>query len=173
MADLRGPVERAGFTDAEDAGSPADGWQVLEVAESEERGVADLVRSTGAPVLLVTYLDSDVGFVEAAAPGGGAWEALLNRAVAEDYDIPLDQFPVEHAVGAAAAWALAAGLTPDEDLVRRALTGSAVCAEELASLLLAAPGVREGSRPTPPGQTVRGAGPSAAGPPGGPRPPAG
>lgn len=48
-------------------------------------------------------------------------------------------------MGAAAAWALAAGLTPDEDLVRRALTGSAVFAEELASLLLAALGVREGS----------------------------
>ncbi|MFH9466974.1 hypothetical protein ACH4LT_06720 [Streptomyces clavifer] len=141
-ADLRGLMETAGFTDAEDAEDAADGWQVVEVAESQERSVADLVRSTGAPVLLVTYLDSDVGFVEAAAPGGGTWGALLNRAVAEDYDIPLEQFPVERAVRDATAWAHTAGLAPDEDLVRRALTGSAVFAEELASRLLAALGMR-------------------------------
>ncbi|MFJ8981821.1 hypothetical protein [Streptomyces sp. NPDC102282] len=50
------------------------------------------------------------------------------------------RFPVERAVGDATAWALAAGPAPDEDRVRRAFTGSAVVAEDLA-LLLAAPGL--------------------------------
>lgn len=140
-ADLRGLMGRSGFTDAEDAGSPADGWQVVEVAASEERSVADLARSTGAPVLLVSYLDSDVGFVEAAAPGNRSWQALLDRAAAEDYGIPLERFPVERAAKDATSWALAAGPAPDEERVRRAFTGSAVFAEDLASLLLAALGL--------------------------------
>ena len=140
-AGLRGLMEPAGFTDVEDGESPAEGWQVADFAEHGRHSVADLVRTTGAPAILVSFLDSDVGFVEAATAGAGAWEALLNRGMADDYGIPLDQFPVESAVGEALTWATAAGLTPDEKLVRQALTGSAVFAEELSSLLFVALGI--------------------------------
>lgn len=47
----------------------------------------------------------------------------------------------ERAVEDATSWALAAGPAPDEERVRLAFTGSAVFAEELASLLLAALGL--------------------------------
>ncbi|MFI6123614.1 hypothetical protein ACIBCU_28235 [Streptomyces sp. NPDC051064] len=144
-AGLRGLVEAAGFTEVEDAESPAEGRQVSDFAESGPRSMVDLVRGTGAPAVLVSFLDSDVGFVEAVTPGGGTWEALLNRAVADDYGIPLDRFPVEPAVKEALAWAAAAGLTPDEDLLRQALTGSAAFAEELSSLLLVALGLPDPS----------------------------
>ncbi|MFJ8887345.1 hypothetical protein ACIRJR_28600 [Streptomyces sp. NPDC102402] len=145
VAGLRGLMESAGFTEVEERESPAEGWQVADFAECGRRSLTDLVRAAGAPALLVSYLDSDVGFVEAAAPGSGAWQAVLNRATAEEYGIPLEHFPVERAVREATAWAVAAGLSPDEERALRALTGSAVFAEEIASLLLAALGVPEGS----------------------------
>ncbi|MEU0303229.1 hypothetical protein ABZ252_27810 [Streptomyces sp. NPDC006175] len=134
-------MEAAGFAEVEEPESPAEGWQVSGFAESGPRSLPELVRSNGAPAVLVSFLDSDVGFVETAGPGGGQWEALLDRALADDYGTPLDRFPVEPAVKEALAWSAAAGLTSDENLLRQALTGSAPFAEELSSLLLAALGV--------------------------------
>ncbi|WP_327293027.1 hypothetical protein [Streptomyces sp. NBC_01198] len=90
---------------------------------------------------MVSFLDSDVGFVEAVTPGGSKWRGLLNRDMAESYEVPLEQFPVEAGVAGALAWSAAAGLTGDEGLVRRALTGSAVFAEELSALLFVALGI--------------------------------
>ncbi|MFD6276499.1 hypothetical protein ACFWFI_13145 [Streptomyces sp. NPDC060209] len=139
--DLRGHMQATGFAGADEAEVLGDGWQECEFDESGPRGLADLVRLTGAPAVLVAFLDSDVGFVEAATPDGASWEGLLNRGKAEDYEIPLEQFPVESAVKGALTWSAAAGLTADEALVRKALTGSALFAEELASLLSTALGI--------------------------------
>ncbi|MFG2993440.1 hypothetical protein ACGFZK_29780 [Streptomyces sp. NPDC048257] len=89
----------------------------------------------------MAYLDSDVGFVEAATFAGGHWKALLNRDTAEEYEIPLDRFPVEPALAGALGWAAAAGLTADPGAVRSALTGSEVFAEDLTDRLLGALGM--------------------------------
>ncbi|MET9591991.1 hypothetical protein ABZY45_13625 [Streptomyces sp. NPDC006516] len=63
----------------------------------------------------MSFLDSDVGFVEAGTPDGSSWEGLLNREMAKSYEIPLEHFPMEPAVAGALAWSAAAGLTPDEE----------------------------------------------------------
>ncbi|MFP3991555.1 hypothetical protein U9R90_29630 [Streptomyces sp. E11-3] len=145
-AELRGLMGAAGFVGVDGMDGLAEGWQVWEFADVRQRGLATLVEKSGTPAVMVSYLDSDVGFVEAVMPGGsGSWSGLLNREVAEGYEIPLEEFPVEPAVTGALAWSAAAGLAPDEALIRRALTGSAVFAEELAGLLFAALGI-PGSR---------------------------
>ncbi|TJZ51900.1 hypothetical protein FCH28_18740 [Streptomyces piniterrae] len=132
-------VERVGGV--EGAALPVAGWQMAEFADAGGRSMTALVRQTGAPAVMVSFLDSDVGFAEAGAPGGGAWEGLLNREMAESYEIPLEQFPVETAVAGALAWSAAAGLTADEALLRRAFTGSALFAEELSAVLFAGLGI--------------------------------
>ncbi|WP_438318288.1 hypothetical protein ACSHWO_33715 [Streptomyces sp. HUAS TT3] len=76
-----------------------------------------------------------------------AGKGLLNRQMADRYEIPLGKFPVEPAVAGALAWSAAAGLTPDEEAVRRTLTGSALFAEELSTTLLTALGVPGADRP--------------------------
>lgn len=134
-------MREAGFTDIEDTAVLAGGWQVTEFADSGRHSLARIVRSTGAPAVMVSFHDSDVGFVESLTPDGAAWEGLLNREMAESYEIPLENFPVESAVTSALAWSAAAGLTPDEAAVRHALTGSAVFAEDLASALMTALGL--------------------------------
>jgi hypothetical protein len=134
-------MRAAGFTGMDDPEALADGWQVTDFADAGPRSMATLVRRTGTPAIVVSFLDSDVGFIEAAMPDGSSWEGLLNREMAEDYGIPLEQFPIEPAVAGALAWATAAGLTPDEEAVRQALTGSAQFAEELSAALLVALGL--------------------------------
>ncbi|WP_146228390.1 hypothetical protein [Streptomyces sp. CG 926] len=89
----------------------------------------------------MAYLDSDVGFVEAATFAGGRWKALLNRDTAEHYEIPVDRFPVEAALAGALDRAAAGGLTADPDGIRAVLTGSAPCAEELTDRLVGALGI--------------------------------
>lgn len=148
-AEPHGLLEAAGFTDVDDAETLADGWQVSDFAEAGPRGVAGLVRRTGAPAVMVSFLDSDVGFVEAVTPDGAKWKGLLNRATAQGYGIPLEQFPVESAVTGAPAWSAAAGVAADEELVRRALTGSALFAEELSALLFVALGIPGARLPAP------------------------
>lgn len=134
-------MHEAGFADIDDSRALAEGWQVTGFAHAEPRALDVLVRATGAPAIVVSYLDSDVGFVRALAPDGSGWNGLLNRDTAEGYEIPLERFPVEPAVTGALAWAVAAGLTPDEEAVRETLTASAVFAEDLAAELLAALGI--------------------------------
>lgn len=134
-------MKSAGFTGIEDGDLLAEGWQVSEFEDARQRSLTDLVEKAGAPAVLVSFLDSDVGFIGAVTPDGGAWEGLLNRGMAESYDIPLDDFPVEPAVAGALAWSVAAGLTSDAEVVRQALTGSATFAEELFGLLLAGLGI--------------------------------
>ncbi|MFJ4849348.1 hypothetical protein [Streptomyces sp. NPDC088733] len=136
----------AGFTDLEDTEVRAEGWQVTDFADAGRRSLANLVQSTRTPAIMVSFLDSDVGFVEALTPDGSRWQGLLNREMAESYEIPLDRFPVERAVAGALAWSAAAGLTPDEEAIRHALTGSALFAEELSSALLAALGLPGATR---------------------------
>lgn len=134
-------MRAVGFTGVDDTEVFAEGWQVMDFAEAGPRSMASLVRRAGTPAVMVSFLDSDVGFIEAAAPDGSSWEGLLNRTVAESYGIPLERFPVEPAVAAALDWSAVAGLTPDEELVRRTLTGSARFAEELTSHLWVALGL--------------------------------
>lgn len=144
-------MRAAGFTGIEDTETLADGWQVTDFADAGRRSLANLVQSTGTPAIMVSFLDSDVGFVEALTPGGSSWEGLLNRETAKSYEIPLEHFPVEHAVAGALAWSAAAGLTPDEKAIRQALTGSALFAEQLSSSLLLALGLPDATRPPNPG----------------------
>ncbi|MBM7167752.1 hypothetical protein JQK87_04875 [Streptomyces sp. G44] len=134
-------MRAAGFTGVDDTEALAGGWQVTEFADAGRRGLANLVQRTGAPAVMVSFFDSDVGFIEAATPDGSAWEGLLNREKAEDYEVPMEHFPVEPAVAGALAWSAAAGLTPDEEAIRQTLTGSALFAEELCSALLVALGI--------------------------------
>lgn len=134
-------MRAAGFTGIEDTEALAEGWGVTDFADAGQRSLTALVQGTGTPAVMVSFVDSDLGFVEAVTPEGSSWEGLLNRELAEDYEIPLEQFPVEPAVAGALAWSTAAGLTPDEKAIREALTGSALFAEELSSTLLVALGL--------------------------------
>lgn len=134
-------MRAAGFTGIDDTEALAEGWCVADFAGADQRSLAALVRSTGTPAVMVSFLDSDVGFVEAVTPDGSSWEGLLNPDLAESYEIPLEHFPVEPAVAGALAWSAAAGLTPDEAAIRNTLTGSALFAEELCSALLVALGL--------------------------------
>ncbi|MFF1711555.1 hypothetical protein [Streptomyces sp. NPDC058268] len=134
-------MRAAGFTDIDDTNALAEGWQVADFADAGRNSLANLVQRTGTPAVMVAFHDSDVGFIEALTPDGHSWEGLLNREMAESYEIPLEHFPIEPAVAGALAWSTAAGLTPDEKAIRQTLTGSAVFAEELSSALLAALGL--------------------------------
>ncbi|MFD8416506.1 hypothetical protein ACFV2Q_32980 [Streptomyces sp. NPDC059650] len=134
-------MRAAGFTGVDGTQTLADGWQVTDFADAERRSLANLVEKTGAPAVMVCFLDSDLGVVEALTPDGTGWKGLLNRQMADGYEIPLGKFPVEPAVAGALGGSAAAGLTPDEEAVRRTLTGSALFAEELSTTLLTALGV--------------------------------
>ncbi|MFI1647705.1 hypothetical protein ACH4XT_12300 [Streptomyces avidinii] len=148
MAVARATVEelREFAAEAGCAGRDADaelggGWAAVYCADQPGGLAPALARRTGAPVFTVDYLDSDVGFVDAATFSGGRWKALLNRDTAEDYEIPVDRFPVEPALAGALAWAADAGLTADREGIRAALTGSEAFAEDLADRLLGALGL--------------------------------
>lgn len=140
-AELRDLLTATGFIGVEDTAVLTEGWQVSEFADADERSLPGLVEKAAAPAVMVSFLDSDVGFVEAVTPDGTAWTGLLNRGMAESYDIPLEDFPVDTAVEGALAWSAASGLTSDAEVVRRALTGSATFAEELYGLLLVGLGI--------------------------------
>ncbi|WP_371525041.1 hypothetical protein OG302_02020 [Streptomyces sp. NBC_01283] len=113
----------------------------MDFADAGRNSLANLVQRTGTPAVMVSFHDSDVGFIEGLTPDGNSWEGLLNREVAESYEVPLEHFPIEPAVAGALAWSAAAGLTPDEEAIRQTLTGSAVFAEELSAALMAALGL--------------------------------
>ncbi|KAB1976719.1 hypothetical protein [Streptomyces triticiradicis] len=134
-------MRAAGFTGIDDTKAMAEGWQVTDFADAGRRSLASLVQRTGEPAVMVSFLDSDVGFIEALTPDGNSWEGLLNREMAMSYEIPLEHFPVEPAVARALAWSAAAGLTSDEEAIRQTLTGSALFAEELSSALMVALGL--------------------------------
>ncbi|TXS54719.1 hypothetical protein EAO69_43620 [Streptomyces sp. me109] len=131
----------AGFTGIDATSAMAEGWQVADFADAGRRSLANLVQRTGEPAVMVSFLDSDVGFIEALTPEGNSWEGLLNREMAKSYEIPLEHFPIEPAVAGALAWSAAAGLTPDEEAIRQTLTVSALFAEELSSALMVALGL--------------------------------
>ncbi|MEU0040924.1 MULTISPECIES: hypothetical protein [unclassified Streptomyces] len=114
---------------------------MTDFADAGRRSLANLVQSTGTPAIMVSFLDSDVGFVEALTPDGSSWDCLLNREMAKSYEIPLEHFPIEPAVAGALAWSAVAGLAPDEEAIRQTLTGSALFAEQLSSALLVALGL--------------------------------
>ncbi|MFF7333454.1 hypothetical protein [Streptomyces sp. NPDC008150] len=139
--DLHPLLREAGFSDVDDSRAVGEGWQVAGFAHAGGDALETLVRATGAPAIVVSFFDSDVGFVRALAPDGTGWKGLLNRETAEGYEIPLERFPVEPAVTGALAWAVAAGVTPDEEAVRETFVASAVFAEDLAADLLAALGI--------------------------------
>ncbi|WP_404959677.1 hypothetical protein [Streptomyces sp. 147326] len=141
VAELREFAAGAGCADVDGDADLGGGWSAVYYPDQPEGAAAALARRTGAPVLTVAYLDSDVGFVEGATFAGGRWKALLNRNTAGDYEIPVDRFPVEAALAGALDWADAAGLTADPDGIRSALTGSEAFAEDLTARLLGALGM--------------------------------
>ncbi|MEY9963084.1 hypothetical protein ABIA33_001110 [Streptacidiphilus sp. MAP12-16] len=140
MAEL---AASAGFGEPLEVRAIADGWQVVEFGKANELGpmVSVLAQATGTPTIAAMFLDSDCGFVHAATPDGRSWEALLDRAMCEEYEAPLDRFPVERAVSDSLAWSAAAGLTPDQEVLTRALTDSMTFAESLFSVLLVGLGI--------------------------------
>ncbi|MFE5805381.1 hypothetical protein [Streptomyces sp. NPDC056491] len=148
VTELREFAAEAGGGGVDADAELSDGWSVVYCADQPD-GVtaAALARRTGAPVLTVACLDSDVGFVEGATFAGGRWKALLNRDTAEDHEIPVDRFPVDVAVAGALDWAAAGGLTADPEGVRAVLTGSESFAEELADRLLGALGIAPAASP--------------------------
>ncbi|MER6448772.1 hypothetical protein [Streptomyces venezuelae] len=143
VAELEEFAAEAGCAGIDGAGDLGGGWSQVQYDDQPDGAAlaAALARRTGAPVLTVAYLDSDVGFVEAATFAGGSWRALLNRVTAENYEIPVDRFPVETALAGALDWAAAAGLSADPAGIRAALAGSETFAEELTDRLLGALGI--------------------------------
>ncbi|MFI8390752.1 hypothetical protein [Streptomyces sp. NPDC085540] len=141
VTELREFAAEAGFDGVDVDADLGGGWSAVYCADPPDGAAAALARRTGAPVLTVAYLDSDVGFVEGATFAGGSWKALLNRETAEGYEIPVDRFPVEAALAGALDWAAAGGLTADPEGVRAALTGSEAFAEDLVERLLAGLGI--------------------------------
>ncbi|MFJ5219250.1 hypothetical protein ACIP98_31620 [Streptomyces sp. NPDC088354] len=139
--ELQQLMREAGFTGIDGTEAMAEGWQVMDFAGAGRRSLSTLVQRTGTPAVMVSFLDSDVGFIEALTPDGNSWNGLLNRDMAKGYEIPLEHFPIEPAVAGALSWSAAAGLTPDEEAVRQTLTGSALFAEELSSALWVALGL--------------------------------
>ncbi len=93
-------MRAAGFAGIDNTEALAEGWQVTDFADAGRRSLANLVKRTGAPAVMVSFLDSDVGFIEALTPDGNSWEGLLNRETAKSYEIPLEHFPIEPAVAA-------------------------------------------------------------------------
>ncbi|MFI0243120.1 hypothetical protein [Streptomyces sp. NPDC016845] len=134
-------MREVGFSDLDDSKSLLNDWQLTGFAHADQQALENFVRRTGAPAIAVSFFDSDVGFIDALTPDGTRWKGLLNRETAEGYGIPMEHFPVESSVAGALAWAVAADLTPDEELVQQTLTASAVFAEDLADELLAALGI--------------------------------
>jgi hypothetical protein len=112
-------MRAAGVTGIDGTEALAEGRQVADFAGAGRRSLTNLVQRIGAPAVMVSFLDSDVGFVEAVTPDGSKWEGLLNREMAQGYEIPLEHFPIEPAVIGALAWSAAAGLTPDEEAIRQ------------------------------------------------------
>ncbi|MFG2485922.1 hypothetical protein ACGFSI_24585 [Streptomyces virginiae] len=141
VAELREFAAEAGCAGVDGDAELGGGWSAVYYPDQPDGAAAALARRTGAPVLTVAYLDSDVGFVEAATFAGGRWKALLNRDTAEDYAIPVDRFPVDAALVGALDWAAAGGLTADPEAVRAVLAGSEAFAEDLAERLLGALGI--------------------------------
>ena len=97
--------------------------------------------ATGFPALAAAFMDSDCGLLNAATPAGNHWFAILDRVAAADYGMSSDHDDVESVLASALAWSVEAGLQPSPELVRRALTESAVFAEELLDLLFAGLGI--------------------------------
>ncbi|MFI1948852.1 hypothetical protein ACH46F_34010 [Streptomyces virginiae] len=141
VTELREFAAEAGVEGVDADADLGGGWSVVYCADQPDGVAAALARRTGAPVLAVAFLDSDVGFVEGATFAGGRWKALLNRDTAEDYEIPVDRFPADAALAGALDWAAAGGLTADPEAVRAVLTGSEAFAEDLAERLLGALGI--------------------------------
>lgn len=131
-----------------DQGLPSDwqaagaaGWQIVQAHRNVEDGAA-IADATGAPVLLMHVLDSDLLVVEAYGVPGVRWGCAIPEDMAVDYDAPegLIADP-EELTPRAVAWAEAAGLRPDAAAVRAVLDDEeAVCAEELATDLVRALG---------------------------------
>ncbi|WP_155123704.1 MULTISPECIES: hypothetical protein [unclassified Actinoplanes] len=115
------------------------GWLVRQVFGAEPdlaRAVAAVATHTQAPVVGAYILDSDCAVVEAAAPGGARWSAVLNPNRAAEYGAPA--VAPETAVTAAATWARAAQLPYDGDLIRQVLASEETFAEDQFLALLSA-----------------------------------
>ncbi|MGW4467778.1 hypothetical protein [Micromonospora sp. NPDC004704] len=105
-------------------GLHSDGdWQFLQVLDGAGLDVADLVAETGAPALSVYVIESAVGVVGGAAPGGDEWYGCLNPADAvRAFDMPSELAgSVEQTTGYAVRWAESAGRTADPVAVAAAV----------------------------------------------------
>ncbi|WP_158715048.1 hypothetical protein [Kitasatospora phosalacinea] len=96
-------------------------WQLLQGCSTEDPDLA-ATAATGAPALIASVFDSDVGWVRAGSPEGRAWECFLSPVMAREYGIPEEEFgDPDEIAGRAAAWAREAGMRPDPEAVRAVL----------------------------------------------------
>ena len=122
--------------------------------------IVALSQASGQPALVAYVIDSDCAQVEAAAPNGATWSAMLNPEVAvESYEAPEPPDP-EVVIEAASAWAGEAELSLDRAQLRSVLTAEFEFAEEAFAALLAGLGIH--GLPEPEGSPVIDQGPSEA-----------
>ena len=125
----------------------ADDWSVLWIGREPpadfQRALMPIVGATRRPALVAHVLDSDCAPVAARAPSGLQWTAVLNRATAgASYEGVADGFETaDRALAGALRWSREAGLTPGEEVLRRALTDDRTFAEDLFDQLLVGLGI--------------------------------
>lgn len=120
-----------------------DGWSCVQFFEldNSDEALPHLAGALGTPVVGATFLDSDFAFVDGITGPGRTWSGYLRPKLAEEYEMPVEDFSLETELAGALAWSAAAGLVPDEALIRRALTDDEGYAEELFHVLLAGLGI--------------------------------
>lgn len=143
------------------------GWTALVVGDEDvfwdrDRILARLIQETGRPALLALSLDSDFLGIVGRTPDGGSWDGVIDAESAaaareegleEGYDGVVPEFSgPDDAVAGALVWARAAGLSADEEALRRIFTVAEweQPADQYWPDLLAALGVDEAVEPAVP-----------------------
>ncbi|MEU5219983.1 hypothetical protein AB0G79_27855 [Streptomyces sp. NPDC020807] len=119
-------------------------WQLLRAYPLSDPP-SSLLRETGAPALVAHVVDSDFATIQAATPDGApSWQCALPPGTARDYGLPEEWIgdPTE-VTARATAWCRQAGVAPDPEALRAALTARAdPLAEDLVLTLVDALGFR-------------------------------
>jgi hypothetical protein len=117
------------------------GWRAIAFDGDPRLPLQALADRTGAPVLAAFIMDSDCADVTAASPAGRSWHAYLHEHTALEYGAPELDDTTDDRVGAATAWAIEAGLTPDREAIAEALAGHDTFVENTLAGLFAALGL--------------------------------
>jgi hypothetical protein len=120
----------------------AGGWRYAQLGGDPRGVLRAMVAATGGPVLTAYVLDSDMADVEALTPAQVSWHTYLHPDIAEEFNAPPLEQPLDEVTRQALAWSAEAGLTPDVDALAAALVAKNVMAEETLHELLAALGLQ-------------------------------